>query len=54
MVHILLEERGASSRAGRDKVLILELEFTGFTSDSEEILRKECKRNSGGKGSMEK
>ena len=43
MVHILLEESGASSRTERAKVLILELEFTGFTSDLEEFLRKECK-----------
>ena len=32
-------EKEVSSRAGRTKVLILELEFTGFTC--EEFLRKE-------------
>jgi hypothetical protein len=45
---IILGEREASSRAGRAKVLILELEFTGFTC--EQFLRKECKVGLWGKG----
>ena len=34
---------GASSRAGRAKVLILELESICELCDSEEFIRKECK-----------